>query len=92
MPKLDLSRATLDKRGIMQPKSQAQNYLKFSTSLDIQGVFQEKKEEKSMWGHFIFSNNFDFCKGKILLDNLSSKYPRMFLPVLLYVPFKNSQF
>jgi hypothetical protein len=45
-----------------------------------------------MWGHFIFWNNFDFCKEKILLDNLSSKYPRIFLPVLLYVPFKNSQF
>jgi hypothetical protein len=54
MPKLDLSRVTLDKRGITRPKAQAQNYLKFSTSLDIEGVFQETKEEKSMWGHFIF--------------------------------------
>jgi hypothetical protein len=45
-----------------------------------------------MWGHFISWNNFDFCKEKILLDNLSSKYPRIFFPVLLNVPFKNSQF
>jgi hypothetical protein len=92
MPKLDLNRVALDKRAITQPKAQAHNYLKFSTWLDIQGVFEGKKEENSMWGHFIFWNNFDFCKEKILLDNLSSKYPRIFFPVLLYVPFKKSQF
>jgi hypothetical protein len=48
-----LSRVTLDKQGITRPKAQAKKKKKFSTSLDIQGVFQEKKEEKSMWGHFI---------------------------------------
>ncbi len=61
MPKLDLSRATFDKRGIMQPKAQAQNYLKFSTSLDIQGVFQEKKEEKC-GGISFFQTTLTFAK------------------------------
>jgi hypothetical protein len=54
MPKLYLSRVTLDKQGITRPKAQAKEILKFSTSLDIEGLFQEKKEEKSLWGHFIF--------------------------------------
>lgn len=64
MPKLDLSRVTLYKRGITRPEGQAQNYLQFSTSLDIQGVFQEKKEEKSMWGHFISGTTSTFAKKR----------------------------
>ncbi len=64
MPKLDLSRVTLDKRGITRPKAHAQNYLKFSISLDIQGVFQEKKGRKIYVGAFHFLKELPLLQRK----------------------------
>jgi hypothetical protein len=65
MPKLDLSRVTLDKRGITRAQAQAQNYLKFSTSLDIQGIFQEKKRKKNLCGGIsVFETTSTFAKER----------------------------
>jgi hypothetical protein len=66
MPKLDLSRVTLDKRGITRAQAQAQNYLKFSTSLDIQGIFQEKKRKKNLCGGISFyETTSTFAKERV---------------------------
>jgi hypothetical protein len=64
MPKLDLSRVTLYKRGITQPKALAQNYLKSLLPLISRGYFRKKRKKNLCGGISFFETTSTFAKKR----------------------------